>query len=164
MHALTATHAHTYAYACMHTHIHICAHIYAHTHDAHIHMHKHTYVRTSTHAQTYTHMYIHLYTHAHSHTMRAFTCIWTHAHTHSARNQWYLILHAQALRSWEDASISRHGKVQANLLPASGVSKGLEVGHHMGPPAATWAVHVQSLSKERWQFPKSKLIVSNQIN
>lgn len=85
-------------------------------------------------------------------------------HTHSARNPWYLILHAQALRSWEDASTVRHGELQANLLPASGVSKGLEMGHHMDPPAATLAVHVRSLSKERRQFLKSKLIVSNQIN
>lgn len=67
-------------------------------------------------------------------------------------------------RSWEDASTVRHGELQANLLPASGVSKGLEMGHHMDPPAATLAVHVRSLSKERRQFLKSKLIVSNQIN
>lgn len=153
---------HSQPHTLIHMHMHACTHTYEHT-SIHTCTHTmHTYICTHTHR--HTHICTYIYTHMHIHAQ----CMHSHAHalthTHSARNPWYLILHAQALRSWEDASIVRHGKLQANLLPASGVSKGLEMGHHMDPPAATLAVHVRSLSKERRQFLKSKLIVSNQIN
>lgn len=159
MHAHACTHSHTHSYICICMHAH--TYTYVHT-SIHTCTHSHTYVHTCTHA--HRHICTYIYTRMHIHAQ----CMHSHAHaltyTHSARNPWYLILHAQALRSWEDASIVRHGKLQANLLPASGASKGLEMGHHMDPPAATLAVHVRSLSKERRQFLKSKLIVSNQIN
>ena len=114
MHTLTGTHAHTCVHVLRYRHTHICTHIYTHTESIPLHTHTHAYICTCTHAQTYTHMHTHLHTHT-----EACIHVLTHSYTHSGQGPWCLALHALALRCGENASTVRHGKWQANTLPAS---------------------------------------------
>ena len=118
-------------HTCAHTSIdtHRCA--YMSTHTQKVHLYTYTLKPTYAHALRHRHStYVHISIHPHTHTeacIHVLTHSYTHSYTHSGQGPWYLALHAPALRCEENASIVRHGKWRANLLPAS-ESGGLETG------------------------------------
>lgn len=120
-------HTHMYnAHTHRHTRSHMCACTQVQTY-THMHTHLHTHRK---HTFTYTHSCLHMYMHSctdihtyahtptHTHT-EACIHVLTHSYTHSGQGPWCLALHALALRCGENASTVRHGKWQANTLPAS---------------------------------------------
>ena len=164
----TPLHVHTHTYICTCTQVQTYTHVHTHlhTHTQKVHLYTYTLKPTYAHALRHRHStYVHISIHPHTHTeacIHVLTHSYTHSYTHSGQGPWYLALHAPALRCEENASIVRHGKWRANLLPASG--SGVWRRAWRGAPCCRPGCGSWPLSNERWQFPQSKLVEPNQTN